>query len=79
MSERSRSRSRTRANTEEVEVVEIAVEPGQTVAQGERLLEIGHRQGQHGPRGAAGGVVEEILVAEGDVVPVTQVFAVLRT
>jgi len=66
-------------NTEEVEVVEIAVEPGQTVAQGERLLEVETDKANMDLEAPAGGVVEEIRVAEGDVVEVTQVFAVLRT
>ncbi len=66
-------------NTEEVEVVEIAVEPGQTVAQGERLLEVETDKANMDLEAPAGGVVEEIRVAEGDVVAVTQVFAVLRT
>ena len=66
-------------NTEEVEVVEMAVEPGQTVAQGERLLEVETDKANMDLEAPAGGVVEEIRVAEGDVVAVTQVFAVLRT
>jgi len=66
-------------NTEEVEVVEIAVEPGQTVAQGERLLEVETDKANMDLEAPAGGVVEEIRVAEGDVVEVTRVFAVLRT
>ena len=66
-------------NTEEVEVVEVAVEPGQTVAQGERLLEVETDKANMDLEAPAGGVVEEIRVAEGDVVAVTQVFAVLRT
>ena len=64
-------------NTEEVEVVEVAVEPGQTVARGERLVETD--KANMDLEAPAGGVVEEIRVAEGDVVAVTQVFAVLRT
>ena len=66
-------------NTEEVEVVEVAVEPGQTVARGERLLEVETDKANMDLEAPAGGVVEEIRVAEGDVVAVTQVFAVLRT
>jgi pyruvate/2-oxoglutarate dehydrogenase complex dihydrolipoamide acyltransferase (E2) component len=66
-------------NTEEVEVVEVAVEPGQTVAKGDRLLEVETDKANMDLEAPAAGVVDEIRVAEGDVVAVTQVFAVLRT
>ena len=79
MSELIEIRIEDPGNTEEVEVVEIAVEPGQTVAQGERLLEVETDKANMDLEAPAGGVVEEIRVAEGDVVEVTQVFAVLRT
>jgi pyruvate/2-oxoglutarate dehydrogenase complex dihydrolipoamide acyltransferase (E2) component len=79
MSELIEIRIEDPGNTEEVEVVEIAVEPGQTVAQGERLLEVETDKANMDLEAPAGGVVEEIRVAEGDVVAVSQVFAVLRT
>lgn len=66
-------------NTEEVEVVVLHVAQGQEVAAGDALLEIETDKANMELEAPAAGVVEELHVAAGDIVPATTVFLVLRT
>ena len=65
-------------DTEEVEVVAISVEPGASVKKGEPLLEMATDKANEDLEAPQDGVVEEILVSEGDIVPVDQVFVILE-
>jgi pyruvate/2-oxoglutarate dehydrogenase complex dihydrolipoamide acyltransferase (E2) component len=66
-------------NTEEVEVVAIEVAVGDAVSAGQALLEVATDKANMEMEAPAAGTVAEILVAEGDIVPVTQVLMVLTT
>ena len=64
-------------NTEEVEVVAIEVAVGDVVSAGQALLEVATDKANMEMEAPAAGTVAEILVSEGDIVPVTQVLMVL--
>lgn len=64
--------------TEEVEVVAIQVEPGATVSKGEPLIELATDKANVDLEAPQDGVVQEILVSEGDIVSVDQVFVILE-
>jgi pyruvate/2-oxoglutarate dehydrogenase complex dihydrolipoamide acyltransferase (E2) component len=66
-------------NTEEVEVVAIEVAVGDAVSAGQALLEVATDKANMEMEAPAAGTVAEILVSEGDIVPVTQVLMVLTT
>jgi pyruvate/2-oxoglutarate dehydrogenase complex dihydrolipoamide acyltransferase (E2) component len=66
-------------NTEEVEVVAIEVAVGDAVSAGQALLEVATDKANMEMESPAAGTVAEILVSEGDIVPVTQVLMVLTT
>jgi pyruvate/2-oxoglutarate dehydrogenase complex dihydrolipoamide acyltransferase (E2) component len=53
----------------EIEVLEVYVEVGETVAAGDLLVEIATDKANVQVPAPAGGVVAEILVADGDVLP----------
>jgi pyruvate dehydrogenase E2 component (dihydrolipoamide acetyltransferase) len=65
-------------DTEEVEVVEISVQPGASVKKGDPLLEMATDKANEDLAAPQDGVVQEILVSEGDIVPVDQVFVILE-
>ena len=65
-------------DTEEVEVVEISVEPGASVKKGDPLLEMATDKANEDLEAPQDGVVQEILVSEGDIVPVDQVFVIIE-
>lgn len=79
MSEQIEIKVEDPGNTEEVEVIELHVEAGQSVSKGDPLLEIATDKANMELEAPADGVIEELRVAEGDIVPATQVFAILRT
>jgi pyruvate/2-oxoglutarate dehydrogenase complex dihydrolipoamide acyltransferase (E2) component len=64
-------------NTEEVEVVAIEVAVGDAVSAGQALLEVATDKANMEMEAPVAGTVAEILVSEGDIVPVTQVLMVL--
>jgi pyruvate/2-oxoglutarate dehydrogenase complex dihydrolipoamide acyltransferase (E2) component len=66
-------------NTEEVEVVAIEVAVGDAVTAGQALLEVATDKANMEMEAPVAGTVAEILVSEGDIVPVTQVLMVLTT
>jgi pyruvate/2-oxoglutarate dehydrogenase complex dihydrolipoamide acyltransferase (E2) component len=78
-SERIEIRIEEPGDTVEVEVVELSVEQGATVAKGDVLLEVATDKANMDIVAPEAGVVEELNVAEGDIIPVDQVLAVLRT
>jgi len=53
----------------EIEVLELYVEVGETVAPGDLLVEVATDKANVQVPAPAGGVVAEILVADGDVLP----------
>jgi pyruvate/2-oxoglutarate dehydrogenase complex dihydrolipoamide acyltransferase (E2) component len=53
----------------EIEVLELYVEVGETVAAGDLLVEVATDKANVQVPAPAGGVVAEILVADGDVLP----------
>lgn len=63
---------------EEVEVLAIHVEVGAEVSAGAPLMEVATDKANMDLTAPVAGVVEELLVAEGDIVPADRVFAVLR-
>lgn len=65
-------------DTEEVEVVEISVAPGASVKKGDPLLEMATDKANEDLEAPQDGVVQEILVSEGDIVPVDQVFVIIE-
>ena len=67
------------AGFEEVEVVEIAVAVGDTVAEGDVLLEIATDKANMDIVAPSGGTVEEILVGQDDIIPVDQILVVLSS
>jgi pyruvate/2-oxoglutarate dehydrogenase complex dihydrolipoamide acyltransferase (E2) component len=66
-------------NTEEVEVASILVGVGDAVVAGQALLEVETDKANMELEAPAAGVVAEILVEEGAIVPVAQVFMVVST
>jgi pyruvate/2-oxoglutarate dehydrogenase complex dihydrolipoamide acyltransferase (E2) component len=64
---------------EEVEVVDVSVAAGDTVAEGDVLLEIATDKANMDIVAPAAGTVEEVLVAVDDIVPVDRVLVVLAT
>jgi pyruvate/2-oxoglutarate dehydrogenase complex dihydrolipoamide acyltransferase (E2) component len=66
-------------DTVEVEVIELMVAVGDTVAEGAPLMEVATDKANADIGAPAGGVVEAINVAVGDIVDVGAVLAVLRT
>lgn len=66
-------------NTVEVEVIEVMVAPGAEVAAGAVLLEVATDKANTDIEAPVSGVVEEVHVAEGDIIPVDQLLAVIRT
>ena len=67
------------AGFEEVEVVAVEVAAGDTVAEGDVLLEIATDKANMDITAPAAGTVEEILVAEGDIIPVDVILVVMST
>jgi pyruvate/2-oxoglutarate dehydrogenase complex dihydrolipoamide acyltransferase (E2) component len=57
----------------EVEVLELYVEAGETVAEGDALLQVATDKANVDVPAPAAGVITEILVADGDTVPATAV------
>ena len=66
-------------NTEEVEVASIMVAAGDAVTAGQPLLEVETDKANMELEAPVAGTVAEILVEEGAIVPVAQVFMVLTT
>jgi pyruvate/2-oxoglutarate dehydrogenase complex dihydrolipoamide acyltransferase (E2) component len=66
-------------DVEEVEVVEVKVAVGDSVAKGDVLLEIATDKANMDIEAPEDGVVEELPVAEGDIISPKVVLAVLRT
>jgi pyruvate dehydrogenase E2 component (dihydrolipoamide acetyltransferase) len=64
--------------TDEVEVMAISVEPGAKVSKGDPLLELATDKANVDLEAPEDGVVQEILVSEGDIVTVDQVFVILE-
>ena len=62
---------------EEVEVIQVAVSVGDTVAVGDVLLEIATDKANMDITAPSAGAVGEILVAEGDIIPVDRILVVL--
>ena len=65
------------AGFEEVEIVRVEVAPGDVVAEGDVLLEIATDKANLDIESPSAGTVEEVLVAEGDIIPVDVVLVVL--
>lgn len=66
-------------NTEEVEVAAVMVAVGDAVQAGQALLEVETDKANMELEAPVAGTVAEILVEEGAIVPVAQVFMVLTT
>jgi pyruvate dehydrogenase E2 component (dihydrolipoamide acetyltransferase) len=66
-------------DTVEVEVIDLSVAQGAEVAKGDVLLEVATDKANMDIVAPDDGVIEELNVAEGDIIPVDQVLAVLRT
>jgi pyruvate/2-oxoglutarate dehydrogenase complex dihydrolipoamide acyltransferase (E2) component len=64
---------------EEVEVVDVSVAAGDTVKEGDVLLEIATDKANMDIVAPAAGTVEEILVEVDDIIPVDRVLVVLAT
>jgi pyruvate/2-oxoglutarate dehydrogenase complex dihydrolipoamide acyltransferase (E2) component len=79
MSERIEILIEDPGNTEEVEVVAIEVAVGDAVAAGQALLEVATDKANMELEAPVAGTVAEILVSEGDIVPVTQLLMVLTS
>lgn len=65
-------------DTEEVEVIEVHVAVGATVAEGDVLLEIATDKANMDIVAPTAGTIAELPVAEGDIVPVENVLAVVE-
>ena len=79
MAERIEIKIEDPGDTVEVEVVEVSVAQGATVAEGDVLLEVATDKANMDILAPAGGVVAELNVAEGDIIPVDQILAVIET
>jgi pyruvate/2-oxoglutarate dehydrogenase complex dihydrolipoamide acyltransferase (E2) component len=66
-------------DTVEVEVIAVHVSDGASVRTGDVLFEVATDKANADIEAPHDGVIEELLVAEGDIVPVSQLLAVLRT
>jgi pyruvate/2-oxoglutarate dehydrogenase complex dihydrolipoamide acyltransferase (E2) component len=66
-------------NTEEVEVAAVMVSVGDAVEAGQALLEVETDKANMELEAPVAGTVAEILVEEGAIVPVAQIFMVLTT
>ena len=67
------------AGFEEVEIVGVEVRTGDTVAAGDVLLEVATDKANMDIVAPAAGTVEEVLVAEEDIIPTDAVLVVLAT
>ncbi|MDO8212415.1 biotin/lipoyl-containing protein [Conexibacter sp. CPCC 206217] len=63
---------------EEIEVVEVMVEVGEEVEQGDVLLEVSTDKANMDVEAPSAGTVTEVLVSEGDVVPSRSLLVVLE-
>jgi pyruvate/2-oxoglutarate dehydrogenase complex dihydrolipoamide acyltransferase (E2) component len=79
MAERIEIKIEDPGDTVEVEVVEVSVEQGATVAKDDVLLEVATDKANMDILAPADGVVAELNVAEGDIIPVDQILAVIAT
>jgi pyruvate/2-oxoglutarate dehydrogenase complex dihydrolipoamide acyltransferase (E2) component len=79
MAERIEIRIEDPGDTVEVEVVELSVAQGATVAKGDVLLEVATDKANMDIVAPEDGVVAELNVAEGDIIPVDQILAVIET
>jgi pyruvate/2-oxoglutarate dehydrogenase complex dihydrolipoamide acyltransferase (E2) component len=79
MAERIEIKIEDPGDTVEVEVVEVSVEQGATVAKDDVLLEVATDKANMDILAPADGVVAELNVAEGDIIPVDQILAVIET
>jgi pyruvate/2-oxoglutarate dehydrogenase complex dihydrolipoamide acyltransferase (E2) component len=78
MAERIEIKIEDPGDTVEVEVVELSVSQGQSVSQGDVLLEVATDKANMDIVAPADGVVAELNVAEGDIIPVDQILAVIE-
>ena len=67
------------AGFEEVEVVAVEVAAGDTVAEGDVLLEIATDKANMDITAPVAGTVAEVLVAEGDIIAVDVILVVMST
>jgi pyruvate/2-oxoglutarate dehydrogenase complex dihydrolipoamide acyltransferase (E2) component len=65
-------------NFDEVEIVEVMVQEGATVAEGDVLLEVATDKANMEIAAPAAGTVVQVLVEEGAVIPVDQLLVVLQ-
>lgn len=79
MSDRVEVKIEDPGDTEEVEVIGVSVAQGATVATGDVLLEVATDKANMDIEAPVAGTVAELLVAEGDIIPVDQVLVVLTT
>jgi pyruvate/2-oxoglutarate dehydrogenase complex dihydrolipoamide acyltransferase (E2) component len=79
MAERIEIKIEDPGDTVEVEVVEVSVEQGATVSKDDVLLEVATDKANMDILAPADGVVAELNVAEGDIIPVDQILAVIET
>jgi pyruvate/2-oxoglutarate dehydrogenase complex dihydrolipoamide acyltransferase (E2) component len=79
MADRIEIRIEDPGDTVEVEVVDVSVEQGATVAKGDVLLEVATDKANMDIVAPEDGVVAELNVAEGDIIPVDQILAVIET
>jgi 2-oxoglutarate dehydrogenase E2 component (dihydrolipoamide succinyltransferase) len=79
MAERIEIKIEDPGDTVEVEVVDVSVEQGATVAKDDVLLEVATDKANMDILAPAHGVVAELNVAEGDIIPVDQILAVIET
>jgi pyruvate/2-oxoglutarate dehydrogenase complex dihydrolipoamide acyltransferase (E2) component len=79
MAERIEIRIEDPGDTVEVEVVELSVAQGATVSEGDVLLEVATDKANMDIVAPVAGVVAELNVAEGDIIPVDQILAVIET
>jgi pyruvate/2-oxoglutarate dehydrogenase complex dihydrolipoamide acyltransferase (E2) component len=66
-------------DAEEIEVVEVFVQPGSTVREGDPVVELATDKANQEIRSPKEGTIIEVLVAEFDVITADQVLAVLET
>jgi len=79
MADRIEIRIEDPGDTVEVEVVELSVAQGATVAKGDVLLEVATDKANMDIVAPEDGVVAELNVAEGDIIPVDHILAVIET
>lgn len=66
-------------DTVEVEVISLMVSVGDSVTEGSPLMEVATDKANTDIEAPADGVIEQLHVAEGDIIEVDKVLAVLRT